>query len=48
MTEDPDRTEPAADDEEVESVERGAEDDAGSMPEEVERAGEREEQAPEG
>ena len=47
MAEEPDRKAPA-DDEEVERVERGAEDEPGSMEEEVERAGEREEQAPEG
>jgi hypothetical protein len=48
MIEEPERTEPATDDEEVERVERGHEEDRGSMPEEVERAAEREEQAPEG
>ena len=49
MTESPEREESTtADGAEVEEVERGEEDEKGSMAEEVERAQEREEEAAEG
>ena len=51
MTEDQERPGDGADepdDDEVERVERGEEDDRGSMSEEVERAAEREDEAAEG